>query len=351
MLGMTTKLPSYCSEPEVLVRIPNETTNPQWGLPPEKRPMDMHIRYGFVILDKPRGPGSHEVAAWVKKMFKLDRAGHSGTLDPGVSGVLPIALGESTKAMPAINNLDKEYIMVMLLHRDVDLERLKAVLNEFTGEIYQRPPLRSAVKRQLRIKHIYELELLEKEGKYALIRMNVESGTYARKLAYDIGEVLGVGANMRELRRTRVGCFTEDEAVTLQDLKDALTLYEEYGVEDLLRQYVKPVEYMVKHLPKVWIRDSAVDAVCHGAALAVPGVVKLTSNVSRNSLVAIMTLKNELVALGVAQMNAEEILKAQRGIAVKTTRVVMRRGTYPRLWRSKTQTSEAGKANEAGGDS
>ncbi len=309
--------------------------------------MDLYLKYGFVVIDKPRGPTSHEVAAWVKKMLNLDKAGHSGTLDPGgVSGVLPIALGESTKAIPAINTLDKEYIMVMKLHGDVDDEKLRAVLREFTGAIYQRPPLRSAVKRQLRIKHVYELELLERDGKYVLIRMNVESGTYARKLAYDIGEVLGgVGANMRELRRTRVGCFTEKEAVTLQDLKDAYMLYRDYGVEDLLRTYVKPVEYMVRHLPKVWIRDSAVDAVCHGAALAVPGIAKLTNNINKGgSLVAIMTLKNELVALGYAEMTSDEIMRAQRGIAVKTTRVVMKKGTYPPMW--KRRNTGGGKAEE-----
>ncbi|MFP3174600.1 MAG: RNA-guided pseudouridylation complex pseudouridine synthase subunit Cbf5, partial [Vulcanisaeta sp.] len=214
------------------------------------------------------------------------------------------------------------------------------------GAIYQRPPLRSAVKRQVRVKHVYELELLERDGRYVLIRMNVESGTYARKLAYDIGEVLGVGANMRELRRVRVGCFTEKEAVKLQDLKDAYTLYKEYGVEDLLRTYVKPVEYMVRHLPKVWIRDSAVDAICHGAALAVPGIVKLTNNVKKGSLTAIMTLKNELVALGYAEMSSDDIMKAQKGIAVRTTRVVMRKGTYPPIWKELKEKKKAERKSE-----
>ncbi|KUO82003.1 tRNA pseudouridine(55) synthase TruB [Vulcanisaeta sp. EB80] len=344
MIGVS--LPNYCNEPEVLVKIPNEETNKEWGLPPENRSMDLYLRYGFIVIDKPRGPTSHEVAAWVKRILNLDRAGHSGTLDPGVSGVLPVALGESTKAMPAINTLDKEYIMVMKLHGDVDDDKLRAILKEFTGAIYQRPPLRSAVKRQVRVKHVYELELLERDGRYVLIRMNVESGTYARKLAYDIGEVLGVGANMRELRRVRVGCFTEKEAVKLQDLKDAYTLYKEYGVEDLLRTYVKPVEYMVRHLPKVWIRDSAVDAICHGAALAVPGIVKLTNNVKKGSLTAIMTLKNELVALGYAEMSSDDIMKAQKGIAVRTTRVVMRKGTYPPIWKELKEKKKAERKSE-----
>jgi len=325
-------IPEYCGDAEVLVRV-NESTNPSFGTYPERRDVNTHIRYGFVNVDKPRGPTSHEVVSWVKRLFGLERAGHSGTLDPGVSGVLPIALGESTRVLQAISKLDKEYVMVLKLHGDVDDEKLRNVVTEFIGEIYQRPPLRSAVKRQLRVRRVYGIDIVERNGRYVLMRIRVESGTYARKLAYDIGEVLGVGASMRELRRVRVGCFTEDEAYSLHDLRDAYTLWVNYGVEDVIRDIVKPVEYMIKHLPKVWVRDSAVDAICHGASLAVPGVAKLTSNITRGSLVAMMTLKNELISLGIAEMSSSEIMSSQRGIAVRTTRVIMRRGTYPPTWR------------------
>jgi H/ACA ribonucleoprotein complex subunit 4 len=110
-------------------------------------------------------------------------------------------------------------------------------------------------------------------------------------------------------------------------------LWENYGVEEVMRRVIKPVEYMVKHLPRVWVRDSAVDSICHGASLAVPGIARITSNITKDSLVAMMTLKGELISLGIAAMSSREILEAQRGIAVKTTRVVMRRGTYPPTWR------------------
>ncbi len=325
---------------EVLYKLENEETNPEWGCYPDKRPIEQYIRYGFVILDKPRGPTSHETVAWLKKLLGLRRAGHAGTLDPRVSGVLPVALEEATKALQAIAHSDKEYIAVMKLHEDVPEDKLVEALKLFEGEIYQKPPLRCAVKRQLRVKKVYKLELLEKNGKYCIIRMHVEAGTYARKLIHDIGEVLGCGANMRELRRTRAGLWTENEAVTLNQLREAYVLWKEFGYEDLLRKYIRPVEEMVKHLPKIWVRDSAVDAICHGAALAAPGVVKLTKDVTKGSLIALMTLKNELIALARAEMSAEEILSAQKGIVARVVRVVMPRGTYPRLWKSAKEKGE-----------
>jgi len=319
---------------EILYKVDKEETNPEWGHYPEKRPIDLYIKFGFVVLDKPRGPTSHETVAWLKRLLGLRKAGHAGTLDPGVSGVLPVALEESTKALQAIAHSDKEYIAVMKLHEDVPEDKLVEALKLFTGEIYQKPPLRCAVKRQLRIKKVYNLELIEKIGKYCIIKMHVEAGTYARKLIHDIGEVLGCSANMRELRRTRVGPWTEKDAVTLNQLREAYILWKEFGYEDLLRTLVRPVEEMVKHLPKIWVRDSAVDAICHGAALAAPGVVKLTSNVKKGDLVALMTLKNELIALARAEMNAQEILSAQKGIVARVVRVIMPRGTYPKLWKS-----------------
>ncbi len=325
---------------EVLYKVDNEDTNPEWGCPPHKRPIEQYIKFGFVVLDKPRGPTSHEVVAWLKRLLNLRKAGHAGTLDPGVSGVLPVALEESTKALQAISQSVKEYIAVMKLHEDVPEDKLVDVLKVFEGEIYQKPPLRCAVKRQLRTKRVYKLELLEKNGKYCIVRMIVEAGTYARKLIHDIGEVLGCGANMRELRRVRAGVWDEDEAVTLNQIREAYTIWKETGYEDLLRNYIRPVEDMVKHLPKIWVRDSTVDALCHGAALAAPGVVKLTSNIERGSMIAIMTLKDELICLARAEMSAKEILAASKGIVARVSRVVMPRGTYPKLWKSAKEKGE-----------
>ncbi|MCU7788059.1 RNA-guided pseudouridylation complex pseudouridine synthase subunit Cbf5 [Pyrobaculum sp. 3827-6] len=325
-----------CGTREVFVKI-EESTNPQWGKPPSQRSAEEHIRYSMVVLDKPRGPSSHEVAAWVKKILGVERAGHAGTLDPKVSGVLPIAVAEGTKVLMALSRSDKVYVAVAKFHGDVDAERLRAVLQEFQGVIYQKPPLRSAVKRQLRTRHVYSLELLELDGRYAVIKMHVEAGTYARKIIHDIGEVLGVGANMRELRRVAVSCYSEDEAVTLQDLADAYYIWRRYGDDTYLRRVLLPIEEAARHLPKIWVRDSAVDALCNGAPLAAPGVSKFETPFSAGDLVAMFTLKGELIGVGRALASSEEVKKMDRGLVVRTDRVVMRRGTYPAMWKRGTR--------------
>ena len=103
----------------------------------------------------------------------------------------------------------KEYICVMKLHGDSNEGQIKQVLSEFEDEIYQRPPLRSSVKRQLRTRRIYYIDYIETDGRNVLFKVACEAGTYIRKLCFDIGEILGVGAHMQELRRTRSGSFTE----------------------------------------------------------------------------------------------------------------------------------------------
>jgi len=326
-----------CVSREVFVKV-QEGTNPEWGKPPSQRPTEEHIRYSLVLLDKPRGPSSHEVAAWVKKILGVERAGHAGTLDPKVSGVLPIAIAEGTKVLMALSRSDKVYVAVAKFHGDVEVERLRSVLQELQGAIYQKPPLRSAVKRQLRTRHVYSLELVEVEGRYAVIKMHVEAGTYARKIIHDIGEILGVGANMRELRRVAVSCYAEDETVTLQDVADAYFIWRRYGDDAYLRRVLLPVEEIARHLPKIWVRDSAVDALCHGAPLAAPGVAKFEIPFSRGELVAFFTLKGELIGIGRALVDSEEVKKMERGLVARTDRVVMRRGTYPPMWRKGGKT-------------
>lgn len=335
---------SICSR-EIYVKIPDEKTNAEWGRPPQERSVEDHIRYSLVILDKPRGPSSHEVVAWLKKILGVEVAGHSGTLDPNVSGVLPVAVAEGTKALMALSRADKVYIAVAKFHGDVDEEKLRSVLAQFVGEIYQRPPLRSAVKRQLRTRHVYSLELLELDGRYAVLKMHVEAGTYARKLIHDIGEVLGVSANMRELRRVAVACFDEREAVTLQDVADAMYIWRRYGDDTALRQVLKPIEEIARGVAKIWIKDGAVDAICHGAPLAAPGVVKFETPFNKGDIVAFFTLKNELVAIGRALVSSEELKNMAKGLVARTDRVLMKPGTYPAVWREKKRLNEKSEEN------
>jgi H/ACA ribonucleoprotein complex subunit 4 len=326
-------LKQFPGEREVLVRA-EDITDPRYGCEPERRPILEHIRLGFLNLDKPVGPTSHEVVAWVKRLMGVGKAGHAGTLDPKVSGVLPVALEDATKALRALAKADKEYVCLMHLHSDVPQHRLQEVLSEFTGEIYQRPPLRSAVKRQIRKRKIYSLQLLEREEKDVLLKISCEAGTYVRKLVFDIGEALGCGAHMLELRRVRSGPFTEDDTlVKLQDVADAYALWKEEGREDMLRRVILPVEASVRALPKVVIRDGAVDAICHGASLAAPGVLRVETGISVGSLIAVMTLKGELVALMEALMTSKQMYEADKGLVAKPVRVIMRPGTYPRKWK------------------
>jgi tRNA pseudouridine55 synthase/H/ACA ribonucleoprotein complex subunit 4 len=256
-----------------------------------------------------------------------------------VTGVLPVGLAESTKVIGNVVHSVKEYVMVVQLHENIEKEKIREIVNYFKGQIYQKPPLRSSVKRTIRVKTIYEIEVLDSQDKYILLRVLCDPGTYMRKLAHDMGLLLGVGAHMRELRRTRTGPFREDETlVTLQELNEALYIWRTTGKDSYLRRTVLPVEVSTAHLPKILILDTAVDAIAHGANLAAPGVAALTKNVEANKTVAIYTLKGELVALGKAIRNTEEIVKMDKGIVAKTKRVVMPRGVYPKYWKTKEST-------------
>jgi H/ACA ribonucleoprotein complex subunit 4 len=310
-----------------------DVTDPEHGRRPADRPISEHIRLGVINLDKPRGPTSHEVSSWVKGILRVRKAGHGGTLDPAVSGVLPVAINDATKVTMALQPAGKEYVCLMVLHREVPEERLMEVLREFTGEIYQMTPVRAAVRRRVRKRHIYYIEPVEVEGRNVLMRVGCEAGTYMRKLCHDIGEALGCGAHMQELRRTKTGPFREENSVRLHDLADAYAFWTESQDERWLRSVILPVEAAVEHLPKIVIRDGAVDALCHGASLAAPGVLSVDSGISPGTLVAVMTLKGELVELARATMTTEQILEAECGIVAKPERVIMKPGTYPSEWK------------------
>ncbi len=324
---------SFADAQEELIAKSIEEPGP-YGYRPRERPLLFYLDHGIINLDKPRGPTSHTVTKLVKRILEYPgKIGHCGTLDPKVSGVLPIVLGNATKLSRLIAGSDKEYVGVLYLHGDVDESELREALDKFTGPIFQRPPVKSAVKRTLRVRRVYELELLESEGRFHLLRTRVESGTYIRKLFFDIGEYLGVGASMRELRRTRSGIFNERESVTLQDLYEAYVRWKEHGQEDRLREVVLPLEVAVAHLPKIIVKDSAVASITHGASLKVKGVSMLSKGIKKGSLVAIMTLKGELVALARSTMSSEDMVSSESGVAADIERVIMPRDLYPPMWK------------------
>jgi H/ACA ribonucleoprotein complex subunit 4 len=328
-------VPPWETTREQLIKA-EDTTDPAHGHKPIERPAPEYIRYGVINLDKPAGPTSHEVAAWTKKIMHLTRIGHGGTLDPKVTGVLPVTLEDSTKIVQALLHSGKEYVCVMKLHGDAEEARVKNVLEEFQDLIYQRPPLRASVKRQLRTRRVYYIDFIELDGRNVLFKVGCEGGTYIRKLCYDIGEILGCGAHMQELRRTRAGPFAEntENLVRLHDVAYWFSEWEEKKDENILRKFIQPMETALALLPKIVVRDSAVDALCHGANLTAPGVLTVETGIKKGSMAAVLTLKGEAVALAQALIPTEEILDLRHGTAATLQRVMMPRGTYPKIWKS-----------------
>lgn len=312
----------------------NSFTSPDFGCKPEERSIEEYISKSVINLDKPSGPTSHEIDSWIKRILHCEKSGHGGTLDPKVTGILPVGIDDATRAIQLLLTAPKEYVCLMRLHSEVSEDKIREVFNEFTGKIYQLPPVKSAVKRELRTRTIYYATIYEIDGRDVLFRIGCEAGTYVRTYCHNIGEALGVGAHMAELRRTQVGSFNEkNHLVTLQDVTDAYHFWKEDDDESFLRESLLPMERAADYLPKVIIKDSAVDAICHGADLGAGGISKLSDNIQINDFVAIESLKGELVAAGNALFSTDEILSADSGFVVKTSKVFMKPGIYPRLWK------------------
>ena len=310
-------------------------TNLNYGKAPSARTVRELLNNGFINLDKPAGPTSHQVVAWVKEILDVEKAGHGGTLDPAVTGVLPVALGDAARALQVLLVAGKEYIALMKLHKQIEEKRIHEVCKNFVGSISQVPPLRSAVKRIKRTREVFYLEILEIHNTEVLFRVGCEAGTYIRTLCVDIGKKLGCGAQLTELRRTRVGSIAEDTAITLQDLKDAFLFWKEDGDDTELRKTILPMEKLLNVVPKIVVRDSAVDALCHGANLAIPGIVEIDDEIKKGEIAAVLSLKGEGVALVKMEMPSQQTFEKDTGICANLERVLMNKGTYPSIWKRK----------------
>ncbi len=306
-------------------------TDQKFGCKPEERPVETLIDFGIANINKPKGPTSHQVSAYVQKILGIKKSGHSGTLDPKVTGVLPVALGRGTRIVQTLLPAGKEYVCIMHMHKEVGEKKTRETIKSFVGNIKQIPPLRSSVKRQERIRKVYYIKILEIEEKDVLFIVGCQAGTYIRKLCHDIGKALGVGAHMAELIRTKAGPFNDNGMITLQDLADALWHYRNENNEKYIRHCIKQIEAAAIHLPKVFVLDTTVDTLCHGSDLKVPGISLVESDIQMGESVAIMTLKGELVAIGTAKMISKDMIKKEKGVAVTTDKVFMIPGTYPKI--------------------
>jgi len=263
--------------------------------PPGERDLDALLAFGVVNLDKPPGPSAHQVAGWVRDLADVDRAAHAGTLDPKVTGCLPTMLGDATRLAPVFLEGRKEYVAVLECHGRPPAD-LEATVAEFEGEIYQKPPRKSAVARRLRTRTIHDLDVLETRDRQVLLRIECASGTYVRKLCHDLGLALGIGAHMGALRRTATDPFDDGDLVTLHDLADTLAFADE-GDEGPIRQVVAPAERVLAELPAVTIAPSAAEQVATGAPVYAPGVIE-AEPADRDALVACFTPNGAAVCLG-----------------------------------------------------
>ena len=293
------------------------------------------LNLGIVVINNPRGPSSHQVAEWARNILEVKKAGHLGTLDPDVSGVLPVLLGRATNATSFLMKHDKEYVGIMKFDGEISETDIDRLFKEFTGEIWQIPPVGAAVARRKRKRVIYSLELLERNGKEILFDVKCEAGTYIRTLAEDMGKRVRNKAKLTELRRINVGSFNENNAVSLQGLSDAYWFWKEKGNEKKLRELLHPIEDAIKNFKKVWLFDTAINAVCSGAQLMMPGIAKFEEGIGIGETIVIMSQKGELVAFGEAKMSSKEMQINEKGQAAKIERVIMERGKYPRSWASK----------------
>ncbi|GMY14559.1 H/ACA ribonucleoprotein complex subunit 4 [Fagus crenata] len=306
------------------------------GFSPLKRPLDQYIKYGIINLDKPANPSSHEVVAWIKRILKVEKTGHSGTLDPKVTGNLIVCIDRATRLVKSQQGAGKEYVCVARLHSAVpDVSKVSRALETLTGAVFQRPPLISAVKRQLRIRTIYESKLLEYDADKHLVVfwISCEAGTYVRTMCVHLGLILGVGGHMQELRRVRSGILGEkDNMVTMHDVLDAQWVYENYRDETYLRRAIMPLEVLLTSYKRLVVKDSAVNAICYGAKLMIPGLLRFENDIEAGEEVVLMTTKGEAVALGIAEMTTAVMATCDHGVVARIKRVVMDRDIYPRKW-------------------
>jgi len=322
---------------KLLVRTGHYTPIPT-GHSPLKRPIEEYVRYGVINLDKPANPSSHEVVAWIKRILRVEKTGHSGTLDPKVTGCLLVCIDRATRLAKSQQSAGKEYVAVVRLHGALDEEqKLTRAIEHLTGALFQRPPLISAVKRRLRVRTIFNSKLLEfdKERNLGVFWVDCEAGTYIRTLCVHLGLILGVGGHMHELRRVRSGLMregTNSNMYTCHDVLDAQYLFDTTKDESYLRRVVQPLEVLLTGHKRLVVKDSAVNAICYGAKFMLPGLLRYEAGIEVNEEIVMMTTKGEAIALGIAQMSTTDMATCDHGVVAKIKRVIMERDTYPRKW-------------------
>ena len=314
-------------------------TSAAHGCKPLDRTIEELIDAGMIIIDKPSGPNSHQVSAWARDILGVEKLGHGGTLDPYATGVLVLLSGRSMRLTKKVLNHDKTYVGVLRAARDFDADALVRAITQLSGQVYNVPPEISAVKIQVRSRRMHS-RLLEVDGRDAAIEITCEAGTYIRTLARDLGLLLGHPVKLKELRRTKSGRFTEPQAISLQNLKDAWWLWKEKGEDVAIRRILSPIESLVSELPQIIIKDGAAGAIAHGAPLMRPGIVSIDEDLERGDTVRLMTIKGELVAIASMLTRSESIIEMKEGEVARPDSVFLPTDAYPRAWKKGNSSAE-----------
>ena len=310
------------------------STNPGFGCIPSERSLDELLSAGVVLVDKPRGPSSHQLAAWARETLGITKIGHGGTLDPFATGLLTILCGKATRLTEIVLKGDKRYVGVLRFGRDVSDDEFESILSLLNGVIYNVPPLESAVKIQVRTRTIHSLRMLESDtdSRIAAFEVSCSAGTYIRTLAKDIGLLLDTKCELTELHRDRTGPFAQTMACTMQQLADAAFLHREHGDDSALVKLISPVEVLLSSLPSITVKDGAAAALSHGAPLASPGVVRAQKGVPEGSNVLVQSIKGEAVSVAKLTVDTDSLPKMRSGEIAVAHAVMMEPGTYPQSW-------------------
>jgi len=298
-------------------------SRPDAGKLPSERDLSEKLDFGFFLLDKDSGPTSFKAAQRAARIAGAKKAGHSGTLDPKVTGLLVIGTGRGTRLLRYLLEGGKEYRGTMRLNLDINREKLLEAFEHFTGVIEQMPPVRSRVKRELRKREIYGFSNIEQDGRDVHFTVSCEGGTYIRKLCHDMGEYLGCNGHMTGLRRLRVGSFRIEDAVTEVKLEELAK------DEEALRVFVRPAEEIVPDLPRIYLADHAVRLVAGGIPVKVKGIESFEENAAPGKEAGVFTLKEELVGIGTPLVVPSEAKDDPDTVLIRIDTCFMSTERYP----------------------
>ncbi|MDE0557879.1 MAG: RNA-guided pseudouridylation complex pseudouridine synthase subunit Cbf5 [Candidatus Poseidoniaceae archaeon] len=308
-------------------------TDDDIGKIPDMRTVEERLESGFILLDKAAGPSSHQVASWARDMFGLERLGHGGTLDPFATGVLPLMAGKSMKLTKKILTHDKTYICVFRFASEPDSKMLEEVMSNMTGRVFNVPPEISAVKIQVRSRRIFKFEKIDFKNNQMVARVQCEAGTYIRTMARDMGLLLNMKVELKELRRETSGIFTLDDCVTLQQLADAYWLWKELSQPEALLRIIHPIEKLLLDYPSVTVKDSAAAALSHGAPLLRPGIVSIDPAISDGRDIVVNTMKGETVGIVNMIVTSDSVKDMESGEIARPSMVLLNQDLYPRRWK------------------